>query len=55
MTGWTLVSEIGGQVFRFPNGFTLAAGATVQITSGPHGYSAHPQLYSGSTRMAYPA
>lgn len=42
MTGWTLISEVGGQVFRFPNGFILAVGATVQITSGPNGYSDPP-------------
>ena len=44
MTGWTLISEVGGQVFRFPNGFTLAAGATVQVTSGPNGYSDPPAV-----------
>ena len=40
MTGWMLVSEVGGQAFRFPNGYTLALGATVLVTSGPNGYLA---------------
>ena len=44
MTGWTLVSEVGGQVFRFPDGFILAPGATVRITSGPNGYSDPPAV-----------
>ncbi len=43
MAGWTLVSEAGGQSFRFPDGFTLAPGATVLVTSGPNGYLA-PQV-----------
>jgi len=34
MTGWKIVSEKGNQVFDFPNGFILRAGATVQILSG---------------------
>jgi competence protein ComEC len=42
MTGWTLVSEVGGQSFRFPDGFTLAPGAAVLVTSGPNGYLAPP-------------
>ncbi len=44
MTGWTLTSEEGSQVFRFPNGFTLAPGATVQITSGSSSYSDPPAV-----------
>ena len=44
MTGWTLISEVGGQVFRFPNGFILAAGATVQVTSGPNRFSDPPAV-----------
>lgn len=35
MTGWYLVSETGNQTYYFPNKFTLAAGNTVYITSGP--------------------
>lgn len=34
MTGWTLVSVKGNQVYTFPDGFTLAAGKTVYVTSG---------------------
>jgi competence protein ComEC len=33
MTGWRLVSAIGPQTFFFPNGYSLAAGATVGIES----------------------
>ena len=44
MSGWTLISEVGGQMFRFPDGFTLAAGATVQVTSGPNRYSDPPAV-----------
>ena len=35
MTGWTLTSVVGSQTFDFPAGFTLSAGATVRIHSGP--------------------
>ena len=42
MTGWILISEVGNQVFRFPGGFILDAGATVQVTSGPSGRSDLP-------------
>ncbi|MCZ6788732.1 MAG: lamin tail domain-containing protein [Chloroflexi bacterium] len=44
MTGWMLVSEVGGQSFRFPSGYTLAPGATVLVTSGPNGYLALPAV-----------
>lgn len=36
LTGWRLVSVRGNQVFdQFPSGFTLAAGESVTVTSGP--------------------
>ena len=44
MTGWMLVSEVGGQAFRFPSGHTLAPGATVLVTSGPNGHLAPPAV-----------
>ena len=44
MTGWMLVSEVGGQAFRFPGGYTLAPGATVLVTSGPTGNLAPPAV-----------
>ena len=44
MTSWMLVSEVGGQAFRFPSGYTLAPGATVLVTSGPNGYLAPPAV-----------
>lgn len=34
MTGWKLVSVEGNQVYHFPAGFVLKAGATVRIVSG---------------------
>lgn len=34
MTGWTLVSVKGNQVYNFPDGYTLAAGKKVYVTSG---------------------
>ena len=44
MIGWTLTSEEGSQVFRFPNGFVLAPGATVRVTSGSSSYSDPPAV-----------
>ena len=34
LTGWTLVSVKGNQTFTFPDGYSLAAGAKVFVTSG---------------------
>ena len=31
MTGWKLVSVIGNQVYNFPNGFILKAGASITV------------------------
>ncbi len=42
MTGWTLTSVVGSQIYPFPTGFTLAAGATVRIHSGPTALNAPP-------------
>ena len=36
MTGWTLVSVEGNQIYTFPDGFVLSEGASVKITSGPN-------------------
>ncbi|MBI4312372.1 MAG: lamin tail domain-containing protein [Chloroflexi bacterium] len=44
MTGWKLISQVGTQVFVFPPGFILDAGATVQITSGPNSRSQSPSV-----------
>ena len=35
LTGWTLVSVRGPQTFKFPTGFCLEPGQTVQVVSGP--------------------
>ena len=37
LTGWQLHSLTGGQHFAFPDGTTLAAGATVSVWSGRQG------------------
>ncbi|MCM3784958.1 stalk domain-containing protein [Neobacillus mesonae] len=34
LTGWKLVSVKGNQVYNFPDGYTLAPGKTVYVTSG---------------------
>ena len=36
MSGWKLVSIKGNQVYNFPDGFQLASGKTVYVTSGPN-------------------
>lgn len=36
LTGWTLVSEEENQTFKFPDGFVLKAGSSVNIWSGPN-------------------
>ena len=40
----TAPSDAGSQVFRFPNGFVLAPGATVRVTSGSSSYSDPPAV-----------
>jgi hypothetical protein len=35
MTGWKIHSVEGSQWYYFPSGYTLAAGATVRVHSGP--------------------
>ena len=35
MTGWTLVSTKGNQVYHFPEGFILTAWNSVDLLSGP--------------------
>ena len=44
IAGWTVVSQVGNQVFTFPDGFVLGPGATVQITNGPNSYSDPPAV-----------
>lgn len=48
LTGWGLLSEQGNQRFSFPNGFVLAPGATVTITSG-QAFADRPPLVLGWT------
>lgn len=42
MTGWTLVSVEGNQIYTFPDGFVLNKGASVKITSGPNAENQFP-------------
>ena len=41
LTGWKLKSLEGSQVFTFPDGFELPAGATVVVWSGPDSVKHH--------------
>lgn len=43
MTGFTLVSVKGNETFKFPNGFILRSGQSVNITSGPNAFHQPPQ------------
>lgn len=40
LTGWKLVSVKGNQVYTFPDGYTLAPGKTVYVTSGKNAKAA---------------
>jgi len=42
MTGWKIHSVVGSQWYYFPSGYTLAAGATVRVHSGPDASSNPP-------------
>jgi len=44
MSGWSLVSVKGDQVFIFPEGFRLEKGKTVTITSGSKAYEDSPSV-----------
>ena len=43
MTGWYIISEIDPATFYFPAGYVLAAGATVEVHSGPGARSNPPR------------
>jgi len=42
ITGWKIHSVVGDQWYYFPSGYTLAAGATVRVHSGPDASSNPP-------------
>jgi uncharacterized repeat protein (TIGR01451 family) len=42
MTGWRIRSDVGPQEYDFPDGYSLGAGASVRIHSGPDAYEAQP-------------
>jgi competence protein ComEC len=49
MAGWYLVSVVGPQIFNFPSGYTLAAGASVQVQSYSNAVSSPPSILQLST------
>lgn len=51
LTGWTLVSETGGQTFSFPAGTTISAGETIQILSGSDAVAGSGQLLWGRSNI----
>ncbi len=53
LTGWTLTSVAGNQVYSFPNGFILKAGASVQITSGSNGINNPPSQLLWTTNNVW--
>ena len=58
MTGWRIHSVVGDQWYDFPAGYTLDAGASVRVHSGPGAYSNPPtdlrgaMLTAGTTKAA---
>ncbi|MGC8826636.1 MAG: lamin tail domain-containing protein [Anaerolineae bacterium] len=42
MTGWRVFSEVGAQMYHFPQGFRLSAGDYVRVHSGPAAFSLPP-------------
>jgi len=42
MMGWRIHSVVGDQWYDFPADYTLAAGASVYVHSGPDAYSTPP-------------
>jgi hypothetical protein len=42
MTNWQIQSVVGDQWYTFPSGYTLGAGASVYVHTGPDGYSSPP-------------
>jgi hypothetical protein len=42
MTNWRIHSVVGDQWFYFPSGYTLNAGATVYVHSGPDAFDSPP-------------
>jgi len=42
MTGWRIFSVVGGQSYDFPAAYTLAAGASVRVHSGPDAFDNPP-------------
>ena len=53
MAGWALVSVVGNQVYYFPSNFTLRAGASVRVHSGPDAYESWPTDLKWTTRYIW--
>lgn len=51
LTGWSLLSETGGQTFSFPAGTTISAGETIQILSGSDAVAGSGQLLWGNSNI----
>jgi hypothetical protein len=49
LTGWKLVSVEGNQTYHFPSGFTLKAGSSVVVTSGPNAKESLPTYLKWTT------
>ena len=49
LTGWWIVSETGGELFRFPDGLILGAGETLSV--GTNHYNGEPDLRWDDTRV----
>jgi len=52
LTGWRLVSEVGGQEFTFPE-FTLGPSQKVEITSGPNAQEDSPRKFRWTGRYIW--
>ncbi|MEE9324878.1 MAG: lamin tail domain-containing protein, partial [Dehalococcoidia bacterium] len=52
LTGWRLVSEVGGQEFTFPE-FTLEPSQKVEITSGPNAQEDPPRKFLWTGRYIW--
>ena len=49
LTGWWIVSELGGEIFRFPDGTVIGAGETLSVGTNHH--KGEPDLRWDDTRV----
>ena len=50
MTSWWIQSVVGNQWYPFPSGYSLAAGASVYVTTGPSARSSPPDYLRWTTQ-----